>query len=87
VRHRGRRKQEDYLTPVVNLRDLQELIEWQCRKDKIRFYWSLSLLSVLTGFSATILVYNSSIHIKAGAALSIWYLIRRLTQHLTDTKS
>jgi hypothetical protein len=86
MRYRKRRRHEDYLTLIVNQRVWRALIEWQCRKDKILFYWGLLMLSVLAGFSVAILVYNSLIHIKTGAALSIWYLVRRLTRHITDTR-
>jgi hypothetical protein len=86
MRYRKLRRHEDYLPPIVNPGVRRVLIEWQCRKDKILFYWSLLMLSVLAGSSVAILVYNSSIHIKTGAALSIWYLVRRLTRHITATR-
>ena len=86
MRSGKRRTRESYLTLVINRSVRQASIEWQCRRDKILFYWCLSMLSVLGVSSIAVLVYNSSINIKIGAALSIWYLVRRLTRFITDTK-
>jgi hypothetical protein len=61
-------------------------IEWQCRKDRILFYWGLVLLSVLAGFSAEVVVYDSEVHVRTMAGLTIWYLVRRVIRCIAAPK-
>lgn len=86
VRHRKRSKYKNYLTPIENQRMWRMSIEWPYRKDRILFYWGLVLLSVLAGFSAAVMVYDSEMHIRAVAGLTILYLVRRVIGRMTDPK-
>lgn len=61
-------------------------IEWPYRKDRILFYWSLVLLSVLVAFSALVMVFDSEMHIRAVAGLTLWYLMRRVIGRMADPK-
>ncbi len=70
------------LTEVPDKRVRRRLIDWYCRKDKILFYFALSMLCGLTIFSILIIAGEYHIYVKASFAFSLTYLIRRLTTHL-----
>jgi hypothetical protein len=70
------------LTEVPDKRVRRRLIDWYFRKDKILFYFALSMLGGLTIFSILIIVGEYHLYVKASCAVSLTYLIRRLTTHL-----
>jgi hypothetical protein len=86
MRHRKRSKSRRHLTPTVSERMWGISIEWPYRKDRILFYWGLLLLSVLVGFSGAVMIYDSEMHIRAVAGLTIWYVVRRIILHMADPK-
>jgi Na+/H+ antiporter NhaD/arsenite permease-like protein len=61
-------------------------IEWPYRKDRILFYWSIVVLSVLVAFSAIVMVFDCEMHVRAVAGLTLLYLMRRLIGRMADPK-
>ena len=86
VRHKKRSKSRTHLPTAINERMWRISIEWPYRKDRILFYWGLLLLSVLVGFSAAVVVYDSEMHMRALAGLTIWYLMRRMIGSMAAPK-
>jgi hypothetical protein len=86
VRHKKPSKYRGDLPPIANQRMWRMSIEWQYRKDRILFYWGLVLLSVPAGSSAAVMVYDSEMHIRAVAGLTVWHLVRRVIGRMTDPK-
>jgi hypothetical protein len=70
------------LTHTQDKRVRWRIIGWYCVKDKILFFFVLSMLCGLTIYSLLIIAGEYHLYVKTCFALSIAYLIRKLTTYL-----
>jgi hypothetical protein len=71
------------LASISDKKDRQQIINWYYQKDRVLFFFAITLLCGIATFSVLIITGEYPIYIKASAAYSLANLCRRLMQYLT----
>ena len=86
LRHTGRPAQAEhwwqFLACIQDRRVRRQVTDWYCLKDKLLFFFSLLMLSVLTLVSILVIVGEYDLYVKTSSAVSLALLVRRLTAYL-----